>query len=58
LLVRSEEKGKPIKAKYPDVKLVYGGLTDSALVEQAAAEADVVVRRSLPTPGGLHSLMY
>ncbi|KAK7223783.1 hypothetical protein V2G26_011786 [Clonostachys chloroleuca] len=43
LLVRSEEKGKPIKAKYPDVKLIYGGLTDSALIEQAAAEADIVV---------------
>ncbi|VUC35966.1 unnamed protein product [Clonostachys rosea] len=43
LLVRSEEKGKPIKAKYPNAKLLYGGLTDSAVVEQAAAEADVVV---------------
>ncbi|KAJ9132973.1 Nucleoside-diphosphate-sugar epimerase [Pleurostoma richardsiae] len=43
LLVRNEERGKPVKEKYPDVKLVYGTLDSSGVIEKAAAEADVVV---------------
>lgn len=43
LLVRNEDKGKDVKAKYPNVKLVYGSLNDSAVIEKAAAEADIVV---------------
>ncbi|KAK7397914.1 hypothetical protein QQX98_012717 [Neonectria punicea] len=43
LFVRNEERGKSIAAKYPGVKFVYGNLDDSAVIEKAAAEADVVV---------------
>lgn len=45
LLVRNEERAKPVKAKYPTAKFVYGSLDDAAVLEKAAAEADVVVRR-------------
>ena len=31
--------------KYPKAKLVYGSLDDSAVIEKAAAEADIVVRQ-------------
>lgn len=43
LLVRNEERGKPIEEKYPDARFVYGGLDDDDLVQKAAAEADIVV---------------
>lgn len=43
LLVRNEERAKPIKDKYPKTKFVYGGLDDAELVQKAAAEADIVV---------------
>lgn len=43
LLVRNEDRGKVVKAKYPNVKLVYGSLDDADVIEQAAAAADVVV---------------
>lgn len=43
LLVRNEERGKPVKEKYQDVKLVYGNLNDSEVIEKAAAEADIVI---------------
>ncbi|KJZ77464.1 hypothetical protein HIM_03188 [Hirsutella minnesotensis 3608] len=43
LLVRDESRVGPIKARYPNVKFVYGRLEDSAVLEKAAAEADVVV---------------
>jgi nucleoside-diphosphate-sugar epimerase len=45
LLVRNEEKAKPIKARYPNTKFAYGSLDDQDVVEKAAAEADVVVRK-------------
>jgi Trk K+ transport system NAD-binding subunit len=44
LFVRNEERAKPIKAAYPNTKFVYGTLTDSAVIEKAAAEADIVIR--------------
>lgn len=44
LFVRDEERSKPLSARYPDVKFVYGTLNDSAVIEKAAAEADVVIR--------------
>lgn len=44
LLVRNEERGKPIKEAYPKSKFVYGSLDDADVVQKAAAEADVVVR--------------
>lgn len=43
LLVRDEERGRPIKDKYPDTKFVYGGLDDNDVVQKVAAEADIVV---------------
>lgn len=47
LLVRNEERGKEVKVKYPNAKLVYGSLDDSIVIEKAAAEADIVVRQYL-----------
>ncbi|KAF5007888.1 hypothetical protein FDECE_5803 [Fusarium decemcellulare] len=44
VLVRTEEKGQQIQAKYPDTKLIVGSLDDSQLIEKAAAEADIVIR--------------
>ncbi|KAI5457812.1 hypothetical protein BGZ63DRAFT_494006 [Mariannaea sp. PMI_226] len=43
LLVRSEDKGKPIKSAYPNVKLVIGSLDDFEVIEDAARKADIVV---------------
>ncbi|KAL7943165.1 hypothetical protein V8C42DRAFT_329874 [Trichoderma barbatum] len=43
LLVRNEARGQVVKAKYPTVKFVYGALEDVDVIEQAAAEADIVV---------------
>lgn len=44
LLVRNEERGRPVQARYPNAKLVYGTLDDAAVIEKAAAEADIVIR--------------
>lgn len=46
LLVRDENKAKPIKDKYPGTKFIFGSLDNEALVSEAAANADVVVRKS------------
>ena len=46
LLVRNEERGKAVKAKYPNVKFAHGTLDDASVVEKAAAEADIVIRES------------
>ncbi|PTB68275.1 NAD(P)-binding protein [Trichoderma citrinoviride] len=43
ILVRNEARAEIVKAKYPSVKFVYGGLDDVDVIEQAAAEADVVI---------------
>ncbi|KAK0384119.1 hypothetical protein NLU13_8208 [Sarocladium strictum] len=43
LLVRSEERAKPIKEAYPNTKFLYGSLDDADIVQKAAAEADIVV---------------
>lgn len=43
LLVRSEERAKPIKEAYPNTKFAYGGLDDADLVQKAAAEADIII---------------
>ncbi|CAN8101344.1 unnamed protein product [Discula destructiva] len=43
LLVRNEERAKPVKAKYPNVKFVYGDLNASDVIEKAAADADIVI---------------
>lgn len=44
VFVRSEERAKPIKAKYPKVNFVYGALEDSETLMDAAAKTDVVIR--------------
>lgn len=43
-LVRTEEKAAQVKAQYPNVRIVLGGLDDSALLEKESAEADIVLR--------------
>ncbi|CAG8938044.1 unnamed protein product [Penicillium salamii] len=43
LLVRSEEKAKSVLAKCPDVRMVVGGLDDSATLEREASWADIVI---------------
>lgn len=43
-LVRSEEKGKPVKKAFADVRLVIGDLDSAEVLEEEAAKADVVIR--------------
>ncbi|KAI1209195.1 NAD(P)-binding protein [Annulohypoxylon truncatum] len=43
LLVRNEERGKPVAAAYPKARLVYGTLDDVDVIEKEAAAADIVV---------------
>ncbi|KAL7620436.1 hypothetical protein AAE478_009431 [Parahypoxylon ruwenzoriense] len=43
LLVRNEERGKPVAASYPNARLVYGTLDNAEVIEKEAAAADVVV---------------
>ncbi|KAI1089873.1 NAD(P)-binding protein [Rostrohypoxylon terebratum] len=43
LLVRNEERGKPVAAAYPKARLVYGTLDDADVIEKEAAAADIVV---------------
>jgi hypothetical protein len=40
----SEEKAKPVKEAFPQIKIALGGLDDSELLEKEAAKADVVIR--------------
>jgi hypothetical protein len=46
LFVRNEERSKPVAAKYPSAKFVYGSLDDSEVIEKAAADADIVIRKT------------
>ncbi|KAI1807065.1 NAD(P)-binding protein [Daldinia bambusicola] len=43
LLVRNEERGKPVATAYPKARLVYGTLDDAEVIEKEAAAADIVV---------------
>lgn len=43
VLVRNEEKGKPVQDAYPNINLVYGTLDDAQVIEDAAADADIVL---------------
>ncbi|XDG08364.1 hypothetical protein ABKA04_007979 [Annulohypoxylon sp. FPYF3050] len=43
LLVRNEERGKPVAAAYPKARLVYGTLDSADVIEKEAAAADIVV---------------
>jgi hypothetical protein len=44
LTSKSEEKAKPVKEAFPQIKIALGGLNDSELLEKEAAKADVVIR--------------
>lgn len=44
LLIRSDDKAKKVLAKYPNARILLGGLGDSALLEREAAWADIVIR--------------
>lgn len=44
ILVRNSDKGAAVAAEYPKVRLVYGGLDDSELLEEEASKADIVLR--------------
>jgi hypothetical protein len=41
-----EEKAKSVTKAFPKVRIVIGGLDDSKILEDEAAKADVVIRRS------------
>jgi N-acetyl-gamma-glutamylphosphate reductase len=45
VLVRNESKAAPVKQRYPDVRVVYGSLDDSKLLEEEAAKTDILVRK-------------
>jgi N-acetyl-gamma-glutamylphosphate reductase len=44
LLVRSESKAKAVQEKYPDARIVIGGLDDADIIRREAAWADIVLR--------------
>jgi N-acetyl-gamma-glutamylphosphate reductase len=44
-IVRNSDRGAPVAAAYPKIRLVYGTLDDSALLEEESARADIVIRR-------------
>ncbi len=44
LLVRNEERGRPVVEEYPKVRIVYGSLDDADVIEKEAAAADIVIR--------------
>lgn len=43
-MIRTEEKAGKVRAAYPDVRVVIGGLDDSAIIEEESAKADIVLR--------------
>lgn len=48
-LVRTKDKGDAVKKTYPSVRIVLGGLDDSAILKEEAAKADIVLRESQPS---------
>ncbi|TGO41918.1 hypothetical protein BHYA_0014g00010 [Botrytis hyacinthi] len=42
-LVRDSDRGAPVAAAFPKVRLVYGTLEDASILEEEAAKADVVL---------------
>lgn len=44
-LVRNSDKGAPVAAAYPSIRLVYGTLDDAELLEAETASADIIVRK-------------
>lgn len=43
-LVRTEQKGEQVKKAFPNARIVLGDLDNSALLEEEAAKADIVLR--------------
>jgi N-acetyl-gamma-glutamylphosphate reductase len=43
-LVRDSKKGALVAAAFPSIRLVYGTLEDSKLLEEESARADIVIR--------------
>ena len=46
--MRNPDKGAPIAAAYPKVRLVYGTLDDSKVIEDESARADIILRKISP----------
>lgn len=44
-LVRNSDRGVPVAAAFPSVRLVYGTLDDSKLLEEESSKADIVIRK-------------
>lgn len=47
--VRSSEKGAKVAQVFPSVRLVYGDLDSVDMIEEEAANADIVYRKILDT---------
>jgi len=45
VLIRTEDKAKVVKEKYPHVRVVIGDLDSSDLIKEEASKADVVLRK-------------
>lgn len=43
-LVRNSDSGAKVAAEYPKIRLVYGTLEDSNVIEEESAKADIVLR--------------
>lgn len=43
-LIRSNEKAQQVRAKYPHIRTVIGGLDDADKITKEAAWADIVIR--------------
>lgn len=43
-LIRTEEKALEVQKKYPNVRVIIGGLDDSDKIAKVASWADVVIR--------------
>jgi len=43
-IVRDSDRGAPVAAAFPKIRLVYGTLDDLKLLEDESARADIVVR--------------
>jgi hypothetical protein len=55
-LVRDAKRGEAVRAVHPRVQLVIGSLDDYDTIKDAAAKADIVVRKSSHSDGHFVSL--
>jgi hypothetical protein len=54
-LVRNSDSGAKVAAEYPKIRLVYGTLEDSAVLEAESARADIVLRMPSRLPQSSYS---